>query len=61
MMPLGRRSKCSLHQRRDLLVGDDARAFGVDRDVHRLGHADRVGDLDLALARRPAATMFLAT
>ena len=36
-------------QRGDLLVGDHAGAFGVDRHVHRLGHADRVGDLDLAL------------
>ena len=31
-------------------VGHHAGAFGVDRDVHRLGYADRVGDLDLALA-----------
>jgi hypothetical protein len=39
-------------QRGDLVVGDDAGAFGVDGHVHRLGHADRVRDLDLALARQ---------
>jgi hypothetical protein len=36
-------------QRGDLVVTDDAGAFGVDRHVHRLGHADGVGHLDLAL------------
>ena len=35
------------------LVGDHAGAFGVDRHVHRLGHTDRVGDLDLALRGEP--------
>ena len=40
-----------VHELRDLLVGNLAGAFGVDRDVHRLGHADRVRDLHLALAR----------
>ena len=40
------------HQAGDLAVGDLARAFGVDGDVHRLRHADGIGHLDLALARQ---------
>jgi hypothetical protein len=36
-------------QRGDLLVRHHAGAFGVDRHVHRPGHADGVGHLDLAL------------
>jgi hypothetical protein len=37
------------HDVRDLVVRDDARAFGVHRHVHRAGHANRVRHLDLAL------------
>lgn len=49
---LGTQVEVGGHQLGDLGVGDDARAFGVDRDVHRACHADGVGHLDLALARQ---------
>ena len=39
-------------QRREPLVRNDTRAFGIDGHVHRLRDADGVGDLDLALARQ---------
>eukprot|EP01137_Pigoraptor_chileana_P029047 Opistho-2@13734 len=41
-----------LHQGGELVVRDHAGALGVDGHIHRTGHADRVGDLDLALARQ---------
>ena len=41
------------HQLADLLVGDRAGAGGLDQDRHRLGHADRVGELHHALLRQP--------
>src|SRR5690606_31193296 len=46
---LGPQVEVGLDQLGDPLVRDDAGALGVDRDVHRLGHADRVGHLDLTL------------
>jgi len=49
---LGPQVEVLQHQLRDLLVGEHARALGVDRDVHRPRHADGVGHLDLALARQ---------
>ncbi len=52
MMPLGRRSKCSLTSAAIFSSGNHTRAFGVDRDVHGLGHANGVGHLHLALARQ---------
>ena len=40
------------HQLGDFRIGNHARAFRVDGDVDRLGHADGVADLHLALARQ---------
>ncbi len=41
-----------MHQFREFVVRDHARAFGVHRHVHRLGHTDGIGHLNLALARQ---------
>jgi hypothetical protein len=49
---LGAQVEVGFHQLGDFVVGDHARAFGVDRDVHRACHANRIGHLDLALARQ---------
>src|SRR5690606_5997774 len=46
---LGSQVEVFLDETGDLLVGDHAGALGVDGDVHRAGHADGVGHLDLAL------------
>ena len=53
MIPFGPQVEVLVDQLLDLVVGDLAGAFGVDRHVHRPGDADRVGDLDLALPRQP--------
>ena len=53
MIPFGRRSKFVLHELGDLLVGNEAGAFGVDRDVDRPRDADRVRELHLALRGEP--------
>src|SRR5665647_3713863 len=42
-----------VYQRSNFLVRDDARALGIDRHVHRLGNANGIGNLNLALPRQP--------
>jgi len=49
-MPRGA-GRSARNQLADLLVRDDASAFGVDGDVHRLRDTDRIRDLHLALPR----------
>ncbi len=39
----------------DFFVRDHARALGIDRHVHRLGHTNGIGHLDLALACQPGS------
>src|SRR5690606_28186159 len=41
------------YQAGDLVVGNHARALGVDRDVDGLSHANSVAQLHLALTRQP--------
>ena len=46
MMPFGVSVKCSRTRAHDAALGDLARAVGLDVHRNRLGHADRVGELD---------------
>ena len=53
MIAPGRRSKCSSTRRSISRERDRLGAEAVDEQAHRMGHADRVGNLDLAAVGEP--------